>query len=109
VGAQRRIVNDPPFLIITACYIIFSKKLNRFYIGVVHDDLNERINKHNDGSYGDHRFTAKATDWELFLVIETESFKQALTIEKHIKSMKSAVYIRNLSKYPEMIEKLKNS
>ena len=33
---------------------------------------------------------------------------QALAIEKHIKLMKSKVYIENLIKYPEMTEKLKN-
>jgi len=68
-----------------ACYIIFSKKLNRFYTGVTQSDLDERILKHNDGSYGDHRFTAKANDWALFLSIECESFKQATSIEKHVK------------------------
>jgi putative endonuclease len=90
-----------------SCYIIFSKKLNRFYIGVCHDDLEVRIQKHNDHSYGKHRFTAKANDWELFLNIECESFSQASKIEKHIKSMKSSTYVKNLLKYPEMIEKLK--
>ncbi len=45
------------------CYIIFSKKLDRFYIGACHDDLYSRIQKHNDHSYGNHRFTAKANDW----------------------------------------------
>jgi len=30
-----------------------------------------------------------------------------LAIEKHIKSIKSKVYIENLIKYPEMAEKLK--
>ncbi|MDP2386515.1 MAG: GIY-YIG nuclease family protein [Bacteroidota bacterium] len=90
-----------------ACYIIFSKKLNRFYIGVTQEDLNLRIVKHNEGTYGNHRFTAKATDWESFLYIETTSIKHALAIEKHIKAMKSSLYVRNLAKYPEMIEDLK--
>ncbi len=31
---------------------------------------------------------------------------QALAIEKHIKAMKSKIYIHNLKKYPEMIDKL---
>ena len=90
-----------------SCYIIFSKKLNRFYIGVCHDDLEERIKKHNEHSYGLNKFTAKADDWELFLKIDCIDFKQAVKIEKHIKSMKSSRYIKNLAQYPEMIEKLK--
>ena len=90
------------------CYIIFSKKLDRFYIGACHDDLYSRIQKHNDHSYGNHRFTAKANDWGLFLSIECETFSIARRIELHIKRMKSSNYIRNLKKYSELIEKLKN-
>lgn len=89
------------------CYIIFSKKLNRFYIGACHNDLVERIAKHNSHEYGNHKFTAKAEDWTLFLNIECDNYTQAMNIEKHIKAMKSSVYIKNLSMYPEMIRKLK--
>jgi putative endonuclease len=70
--------------------------------------LDERISKHNDGSYGNHRFTTKANEWELFICIECETFKQATSIEKQIKKMKSSVYIKNLKLYPDMIKKLKN-
>ncbi len=52
------------------CYILFSQKLNRFYIGATQDSLEDRIKKHNTRSYGNHRFTAKADDWELFLSID---------------------------------------
>ncbi len=91
-----------------ACYIIFSKKLDRFYIGVTQSDLNERISKHNNGSYGNHRYTAKANDWELFICIECENIRKATSIEKQIKKMKSSVYIKNLKLYPDLIKKLKN-
>ena len=89
------------------CYILHSEKLNRYYIGVCHDDLTIRIEKHNSHEYGEHRFTAKANDWKLQLSIECTSYSQAMRIEKHIKKMKSSIYINNLLKYPEMIEKLK--
>lgn len=89
------------------CDIIYSQKINRFYVGVIQNDLNTRIQKHNEHSYGNHRFTAKANDWKLFLFMECDFFKQAARIEKHIKNMKSSVYIQNMKKYPEMIEKLK--
>jgi hypothetical protein len=39
--------------------------------------------------------------WVLFLEITCESKTQGLAIEKHIKKMKSRVYIENLIKYPE--------
>jgi putative endonuclease len=88
------------------CYIIYSKTLNRFYTGACHGDLQDRIDKHNSHSYGKHRYTAVAKDWELFLAIEVQHYAHAVRIERHIKAMKSSSYIRNLKKYPEMVEKL---
>jgi len=52
------------------------------------------------------KYTSKADDWELFLTIDCKIKQQATNIESHIKKMKSKVYIQNLKKYPEMIEKL---
>lgn len=89
------------------CYILYSETLKRHYIGISHDDLPKRIAKDNSHEYGEHRFTAKASDWQLILNIECQSFSQAVNIEKHIKSMKSRVYIQNLIRYPEMTIKLK--
>jgi putative endonuclease len=42
----------------------------------------------------------------LFLKIDCDSKKQGLAIERHIKSMKSKIYIENLIKHPEIITKL---
>jgi putative endonuclease len=84
-------------------YILHSQKLNRFYIGYT-SDLDTRLAFHKNAS--SHKFTAKADDWTLFFTINCESKSQALAIEKHIKAMKSKVYIENLKKYPEMIIKL---
>ena len=91
------------------CYILFSEKLNRFYIGATHEDVNMRIVKHNDKAYGTHRYTAASDDWKLFLFIPTSDFAQAIRVERKIKSMKSTKYIHNLVKYPEMIIKLVSS
>ena len=88
------------------CYIIYSEKLCKFYIGVTQDDVVLRIKIHNDSSYGKHRFTAKANDWKLFLFIDCLDYSHALRVERKIKSMKSSVYIRNLVTYPELVEKL---
>jgi putative endonuclease len=90
-----------------SCYIIFSKTLRRFYIGACQDNLTSRIVKHNLHEYGFQRYTAKATDWELILNIECETYSQAIRIEKHIKAMKSSIYIKNLLAYPEMVTVLK--
>ncbi|MGB5941902.1 MAG: GIY-YIG nuclease family protein, partial [Leeuwenhoekiella sp.] len=86
-------------------YILFSKKLDRFYTGET-ADFNTRLKFHREAPA--HKFTAKAKDWELFLKFQCDCKPQALQIEGHIKKMKSKTYIRNLLKYPEIIDKLKN-
>ena len=91
------------------CYIIFSKKLNRFYIGATQNGVDNRIYSHNNAKYGNSHFTATTNDWTLFLFIPTSDFAKAIRIERKIKSMKSANYINNLKKYPEMVDKLVSS
>ena len=58
-------------------------------------------------SYTGNHYTEGAEDWVLFVKIPVKNSKQGLQIEKHIKRMKSKVYIQNLKRYPEIIEKLK--
>lgn len=87
-------------------YILYSEKLNRFYIGETHD-LELRIEKHNNGYY-DNKWTAAGKPWVLYYAIECNCKPQALEIERHIKQMKSRVYIEHLKKYPELLEKLKD-
>jgi putative endonuclease len=88
-------------------YIIYSEKLNRFYIGST-DDVNRRLNEHNAVTYSD-AFTSRGIPWALFLSIACQTSTQAYSIERHIKKMKSANFIQNLKRYPELIEKLKQS
>ena len=52
------------------------------------------------------KFTHNADDWVLFHKIDCDSKDLALRIEKHIKAMKSKIYIENLIKYREMTSKL---
>jgi len=88
------------------CYILFSAKLQKFYIGATQDDVSVRISKHNQGTYGKQRFTACATDWTLFHFIPTSDYAQATRVERNIKSMKSRKYIHDLKLYPELTAKL---
>ncbi len=90
--------------IMATVYILHSVKLGRFYTGSCLD-LKERIIQHQIHEFKT-AFTAKSNDWILFLVIENLEYNQARNIEKHIKSMKSSKYIRNLKLYPEMTTKL---
>ncbi len=50
---------------ITACYIIYSSQLDKFYIGITQEGIESRLDKHNRSVYGNH-FTWQANDWEIF-------------------------------------------
>lgn len=85
-------------------YILFSKKLNRYYIGFT-SNLNQRLDFHHNDTQS-RKFTYNAEDWILHFTLECKSKEQAMAIEKHIKAMKSKTYIQNLVKYPEIKHKL---
>ena len=85
-------------------YILYSKKLNRFYIGETFDVI-LRLERHNSDYY-ENKYTSKGQPWEVFLKIECKDKSQAKNIEKHIKKMKSKKYIENLKKHPEISQKL---
>ena len=74
-------------------YILFSKKLNKFYVGFTGDDMPIRLAKHLANHKG---FTAKAKDW---MVVYTEQFvtkSEAMKREKQIKGWKSNIRIKEL-------------
>ena len=85
-------------------YILYSKKLLKYYIGSCLD-IDERLSQHLNNTYSDS-FTSKANDWELFFSLVDLHYAQARAIEKHIKGMKSRTYIENLKKYKEISIKL---
>jgi putative endonuclease len=87
-------------------YILFSKSLDRFYIGSTIISIDTRLERHLENYYGKNKFTAKTKDWMVFCAIECKSKLQAFKIESHIKRMKSKKYIKNLSLYPKMRRKL---
>jgi putative endonuclease len=90
----------------SGCYILYSETVGKHYIGACREDLNRRIMRHNQGYYGNRKFTASASDWELVLFLESLDYSHALRIEQKIKRMKSSRYIANLQKYPELREKV---
>src|SRR5690554_4649837 len=81
--------NSKNFTMSAACYILFSKALDKFYVGATNDSVQNRLEKHNKHLYGNHRYTAVATDWIIFLAIETNDYPHAIRMERKIKSMKS--------------------
>jgi len=94
-------------VIIYSVYILYSKRLDKFYIGETMDLL-KRVEEHNTGFY-DNSFSSKTNDWEVFLQIECSDRSQARKIENHIKKMKSVKYIQDLKKHPEIILRLKDN
>jgi putative endonuclease len=93
------------FLLMASVYILFSERLNRFYVGSCLE-FEKRFELHQSRQF-QSSFTAKTDDWSLFLRVDDLGFSQARKIEQHIKSMRSKTYIHNLRKFPEIIDKLK--
>ena len=88
-----------------AVYILYSPSLNRYYVGRC-IEVSERLNQHLENFFPG-AFTAKAKDWIVYYSLNDLSYKQARSIESHIKKMKNKRYIENLKRYPELSEKLR--
>ena len=73
-------------------YILFSKKLNKYYVGAC-INLSRRIYEHN---IGHSKFTSTGTPWELVYKESYEDLIQAKRRELQIKKMKSRKYIESL-------------
>ena len=72
-----------------SCYIIFSEKLNKFYVGHTENIL-QRLMQHNNGI---SEFTSKANDWILVYEEKFIDRKNAFDREREIKKKKSRKYI----------------
>ena len=79
-------------------YILFSKKLNRFYKGVS-DDPERRLIEHNTALKAT-AYTAIANDWEIVFKIKCTSKTQALKIEMYFKKSANINYLKRF-----MVEK----
>jgi len=76
-------------------YILYSEKLDRYYIGSTGDEISERLRRHNSNHRG---FTGRANDW---IIIYTESFEiKALAgqREREVKKWKSRKLVEKLIK-----------
>ncbi len=73
-------------------YILFSKKLNKYYIGSTGDNLDERLRRHNSNHQG---FTGKTDDWEIAYNENYQTKSEAIKREKELKKWKSRVKIED--------------
>ncbi len=74
-------------------YIIFSRAIDKFYIGQTSDDLYERIRRHNTNHNG---YTGRANDWELVYKKEFTQKSMARKIELQVKNWKSRNMIEKI-------------
>ena len=73
-------------------YILFSQKLNKFYIGST-ENTEKRLVEHNRGKTP---FTKTGMPWVLVYKESFSTRSEALRHEKYIKNQKSVVYIKSL-------------
>ncbi len=83
-------------------YILYSEKLDKFYIGYT-SDLQDRLRKHNSNHKG---FTGKVEDWDIVYSEEYTSKELAYARERQVKKWKSKARIkelisRNSSEHPD--------
>ncbi len=62
-------------------YIIYSKKLSKFYVGQT-IELADRLKRHNDGR---SKFTKRGIPWYLVHCFEVTSRSEAMQLERKIK------------------------
>ena len=74
-------------------YILYSKRIDKFYVGYTGLPLVERLNKHNTNHKG---YTGKTNDWEVIYFEIFTSKNEAYEREREIKSKKSRKYIEKL-------------
>jgi len=75
-------------------YIIYSKTLNKYYVGSC-QDINKRIDDHLNSR---SKFTKSAKDWEIKYFETFLTRSEACKRELQIKKMKSRKYIEDLIK-----------
>ena len=72
-------------------YILYSEKLDRFYVGQTALSPKQRLEEHNN-AHNENSFTSRGIPWTLFLTIACDSREHAKGVERHIKRMKSKAY-----------------
>ena len=73
-------------------YIIYSKKIDQYYIGQT-ENIENRLYRHNNNG---SKSTKKVNDWVLKYAEEFTTRVIAIRRESEIKKKKSRVYIENL-------------
>ena len=76
-------------------YILYSKTIDRYYVGHT-NDVKRRLEEHNNPSRR-NKFTAQTSDWILVLeILAGDTRSKAVKFERYIKKKKSRKYIEDL-------------
>ncbi len=74
------------------CYILYSERIDSFYVGST-SNLENRIQRHNSGR---STYTKKGIPWKVVYAKEYPTKAEAYRAEMHIKAQKSRKYIEHL-------------
>ena len=74
-------------------YILYSRNIDKYYVGYTCDSLENRLAKHNSKNKG---YTNQTNDWSIVYFESFDSKVLAMNREKKIKSWKSRVAIEKL-------------
>ena len=80
-------------------YILYSKKLDKFYKGQT-SDIKYRLNSHNKGL---EEYTRKGIPWKLIWLTFKENRKEAMKLERKLKNLDRKRLLVLLLKYDEGI------
>ena len=83
-------------------YVIYSKSVNRYYVGES-PNVENRLRMHQN-HYFKNGFTKAATDWEVLLSKECRTKDDAIYLEKFVKRMKSKTFIRKIIEDPKILD-----
>ena len=92
-------------------YILYSAKLDRYYIGRS-TDPEKRLEFHNNPIEA-RKFTARGIPWKMMFSYQCESFEESVKLERYLKKLKSRqalqMLIENPSKIHEIIEEIRST
>jgi len=86
-------------------YILYSKRIDKFYIGFTTLTPTKRLAQHNSGYY-EKSFSTGGIPWELILAIPCQNKDHARRLEAYLKKMKSRTNLVQLIKCPSILEAL---
>ncbi len=73
-------------------YILYSKKIDSFYIGST-SDIHDRLQRHNSGR---SKYTKRGIPWSIVFEKSFDTKSEAYQYELYLKSQKSRKYIEEL-------------